>query len=144
MAGKAVLDSRALSYHLVTTVSFFALGLTIVPRLIKRINKARFNVLARHSPVGYAMAVLLAYCALAGALNISLVFAAFLAGFAVVHKKRRIFAEALDAIGKMSFAFFVPVYFAIVGLKLDLIRGVSLWMMAAFIVGSCIIKVLSV
>jgi Kef-type K+ transport system membrane component KefB len=29
-------------------------------------------------------------------------------------------------------------------LKLDLIRGVSLWMMAAFIVGSCIIKVLSV
>jgi Kef-type K+ transport system membrane component KefB len=44
----------------------------------------------------------------------------------------------------MSFAFFVPVYFAIVGLKLDLVRGVSLWMMVAFLAGSCIIKVLSV
>jgi len=43
-----------------------------------------------------------------------------------VHKKRRIFAEALDAIGKVSFAFFVPIYFSIVGLKLDLVRGLSL------------------
>jgi Kef-type K+ transport system membrane component KefB len=87
---------------------------------------------------------LLAYCAVAGALQVSLVFAAFLAGFAVVHKKRRLFAEALDAIGKVSFAFFVPVYFAIVGLKLDLIRGVSLWMIVAFVVGTCVVKILSV
>jgi Kef-type K+ transport system membrane component KefB len=140
-AGKAALDARAMSYHLLATVAFFALGLTLVPRLIKRINKAQINVLARHSPAGYAIAVLLAYCAVAGALDISLVFAAFLAGFAVVHKKRRLFADALDAIGKVSFAFFIPVYFAVVGLKLDLIRGVSLWMMFAFILGTCIVKI---
>ena len=143
-AGKAVLNPRAMSYHLVATVVFFVSGLTIVPRLVKRINKARFNVLARHSPAGYTIAVLLAYCALAGALDISLVFAAFLAGFAVVHKKRRLFSEALDAISKVSFAFFIPVYFAVVGLKLDLIRGVSLWMMIAFIAGTCLVKVFSV
>jgi Kef-type K+ transport system membrane component KefB len=144
MAGKAALEPRAMSYHLMATVAFFVLGLTIVPRAIKKLNKARFNVLAQQSPVGYAIAVLLSYCVIAGLLDVSMVFAAFLAGFAVVHKKRRIFADALDSVGKMSFAFFIPVYFAIVGLKLDLIRGVSLWMMAAFIVGSCIIKVLSV
>ncbi len=143
-AGKAVLDPRAMSYHLLATVAFFLLGLTIVPRWIKRINKARFNVLSRHSPTGYAMAVLLAYCVVAGALDISLVFAAFLAGFAVVHKKRRLFAEAIDAIGKVSFAFFIPVYFAVVGLKLDMIRGVSLWMMLIFIAGTCVVKVFSV
>jgi Kef-type K+ transport system membrane component KefB len=72
------------------------------------------------------------------------VFAAFLAGFAVVHKKRRIFAEALDAIGKVSFAFFIPVYFALVGMKLDLVQGLSWWMLGAFLFGSCIIKILSV
>jgi Kef-type K+ transport system membrane component KefB len=144
MAGTAALSPRAMSYHLIATVGFFALGLTVVPRVVKRINKARFNVLARHSPAGYAIAVLLAYCAIAGALDVSLVFAAFLAGFAVVHRKRRIFAEALDAIGKMSFAFFIPIYFAIVGLKLDLIRGVSWGMIAFFLAGSCAIKVLSV
>ena len=99
---------------------------------------------ARQSPVAYALAVLLGYCVVAGALNVSLVFAAFLAGFAVVHKKHRLFSDALDAIGKVSFAFFVPVYFAIVGLKLDLVRGISLWMTAAFVIGSCIIKIASV
>lgn len=144
MAGKTALNPRNMAYHLLATIAFFLLGLTIVPRLIKKINKARFNVVAKNSPVGYAIAVLLAYCAVAGALQVSLVFAAFLAGFAVVHKKRRLFAEALDAIGKVSFAFFVPVYFAIVGLKLDLIRGVSLWMIVAFVVGTCVVKILSV
>ena len=74
----------------------------------------------------------------------NLVFAAFLAGFAVVHKKRQLFSEALDAVGKVSFAFFIPLYFALVGLKLDLIRGFSLWMIAAFMIGSCVVKIFSV
>ncbi len=144
VAGQATLHYKQMSFHLLTTIAFFVLGLTLVPRIIKRINKARFNVFARQSPVAYALAVLLAYCALAGALNVSLVFAAFLAGFAVVHKKRRIFADALDAIGKVSFAFFIPVYFAIVGLKLDLVRGWALGMLVLFIAGSCTVKILSV
>lgn len=143
-AGKAALDIRGLSYHLIVTVTFFILGLTLVPRLVKRFNKASFNVMAKASPTGYAVAVLLAYCVVAGVLHISMVFAAFLAGFAVVHKKRRLFADALEAIGKVSFAFFIPVYFAIVGLRLDLIRGISFWMLVAFIVGTSAVKVLSV
>lgn len=144
LAGKAALNPRQMSYHLIATVAFFALGLTLIPRAVKRINKSRFNVMAQHAPVAYALAVLLAYCVVAGALDVSVVFAAFLAGFAVVHKKRRLFADAIESIGKVSFAFFIPLYFAIVGLKLDLVRGFSLWMVAAFIVGSCVVKILSV
>lgn len=144
LAGTAVLDPRKMAWHLVATVGFFAAGLTVAPRLVKRINKAEWNVVAKQSPTGYALAVLFAYCAVAGALDVSLVFAAFLAGFAVVHRKRRLFAEALDAIGKVAFAFFIPVYFAIVGLKLDLIRGFGVSMLVAFLVGSCAVKMLSV
>jgi Kef-type K+ transport system membrane component KefB len=144
MAGKTALNPRQMSYHLIATVVFFGLGLTILPKIVKRINKSRFNIFAQQSPVGYALAVLLAYCVVAGALDVSVVFAAFLAGFAVVHKKRKLFSEALDVIGKVSFAFFVPVYFALVGLKLDLLRGFSLWMITAFLVGSCLVKVFSV
>ena len=144
MAGKAVINPREMSYHLITTIGFFGLGLTIVPRIIKRISKSRFNVFAKNSPVAYAMAVLLGYCVVAGALGVSVVFAAFLAGFAVVHKKRRLFSDALDAIGKVSFAFFIPVYFALVGMKLDLVRGVSLRMLGTFLIGSCVVKILSV
>jgi Kef-type K+ transport system membrane component KefB len=35
-------------------------------------------------------------------------------------------------------------YFAIIGLKLDLIHGFSLGMLVAFLVGSCVVKILSV
>lgn len=144
LAGKRALDPRQMSYHLIVTCAFFVLGLTIVPRIVRQINQSQSNVFARQSPVAYALAVLLVYCVVAGALDVSLVFAAFLAGFAVVHKKHMLFSDALDAIGKVSFAFFIPVYFAIVGLKLDLVRGVSLWMIAAFIIGSCVVKIASV
>jgi Kef-type K+ transport system membrane component KefB len=125
-------------------VVYFVVGLTLAPRIIKRLNTARWNAFALQSPTGYVIAVLLAYCAVAGALDVNLVFAAFLAGFAVIHKKRRIFDDGIEAIGKVSFAFFIPVYFAVVGLKLDLIRGVSLWVIAIFIAGSCAVKMLSV
>jgi Kef-type K+ transport system membrane component KefB len=144
LAANKALNPRQMAYHLVSTIGFFVLGLTLLPRAVKRINKSRFNVMAQHAPVAYAIAVLLGYCVLAGALDVSLVFAAFLAGFAVVHKKRRLFADALEAIGKISFAFFIPVYFAIVGLKLDLIRGLSWRMLVLFIVGSCLVKIVSV
>jgi Kef-type K+ transport system membrane component KefB len=133
-----------MAYHLLATVAFFVLGLTLLPRAVKRFNKSKFNVVAKHSPVAYAIAVLLAYCVVAGALDVNLVFAAFLAAFAVVHKKRRLFAEALDAIGKVSFAFFIPVYFAIVGLKLDLVKAFSWQLLVLFLVGTCVIKILSV
>ena len=144
VAGTAVLHPGEMAYHLLATIGFFALGLTLLPRAIKKLNKSKFNVLAQHSPVAYALAVLLAYCVIAGALDVNLVFAAFLAAFAVVHKKRRLFAEALDAIGKVSFALFIPVYFAIVGLKLDLVKSFSWQLLVLFVVATCIIKIVAV
>src|ERR1700744_3376459 len=58
-AGKGALDAGRLSWHLAATVGFFILGLTVVPRIVKRISKSQFNVMARTSPIAYAMAVLL-------------------------------------------------------------------------------------
>lgn len=144
VTGAAVLHPSQMAYHLLATLGFFALGLTLLPKLVKKFNKSKFNVLARYSPVGYALSVLLAYCVIAGALGVNLIFAAFLAAFAVVHKKRRLFADALDAIGKVSFAFFIPVYFALVGLKLDLVEGFSWRLLVLLLVGTSVVKMLSV
>lgn len=67
LATKTASSLKEMLYHLAMTFAFFGLGLTIIPRIVKRINKSRFNVFAKHSPIAYAMAVLLAYCVLAGA-----------------------------------------------------------------------------
>src|ERR1041385_6075154 len=59
LAGGTRLNPQQMLCHLIATVSFFALGLTTVPRVCKRISRSRFNVFSRQFPVGYALAVLL-------------------------------------------------------------------------------------
>lgn len=144
LAGAAALNPKSIASHVLTTIVFFVLGLTLLPRAVKKINKASWNALARTTPVAYVVAVLLAYCALAGALNVSLVFAAFLAGFAVVHKKRQLFAEPLEVVDKIGFSVFVPMYFAIVGYRLDLSKSFSLALLLIFLLATCALKIGSV
>ena len=128
--------------HLAATVGYFGVGLFAAPALLRRLTRARWNVLARTSPIGYAVSVLFAYVGVAAMLDVSLVFAAFLAGFAMASD-----AEALDvtigSISRFSFAVFVPVYFAVVGYRLDLTRGFPLAMLAIFLVASCTVKSLA-
>src|SRR6202789_3622939 len=42
LAANSVLNGRAMAIHLAITVAYFVLGLTLVPRAIKKLNKARF------------------------------------------------------------------------------------------------------
>ena len=144
LVGTQKMSTGQIALHVVGTLVFFGIGLTLAPAFVKRVNKTRFNFLAQGSPIGYVVAVLFAYCALAGAMDVSLVFAAFLAGFAVVSNKRNRFPEALDSISRFSFAIFIPIYFLIVGLKLNLTKSFSFGLLAAFLVGACVIKLVSV
>jgi Kef-type K+ transport system membrane component KefB len=143
-AGKAALNPKPMAAHVAVTVIFFISGLTLLPRLVKRFNKASWNIIARNAPIAYVISVLLAYCALAGLLKVSLVFAAFLAGFAVIHRKRQIFAEPMGVVDKIGFSVFVPIYFAIVGYRLDLTKSFSLKLLVLFVVASCLLKLVSV
>lgn len=144
LAGAAVLNPASIASHVALTVAFVLLGLRLLPRAVKKINKARWNVLAQTAPVAYVIAVLLGYCAFAGALGVSLVFAAFLAGFAVIHKKRQLFAEPMEVVDQIGSAVFIPMYFAIVGYRLDLSKSFSLTLLLVFLVATCALKVGSV
>jgi hypothetical protein len=44
---------------------FYVIGLFLAPGSLKRLSNASWNVLYKASPVGYAMAVLMTYCAIA-------------------------------------------------------------------------------
>src|SRR5262249_9706570 len=46
MAGTTVLNPGSMVTHLVVTAGFFALGLTLLPRTVKRFNKSKYNILA--------------------------------------------------------------------------------------------------
>jgi Kef-type K+ transport system membrane component KefB len=127
--------------HVIANLAFFAIGLFIAPTLLKKISRQRVNVLAVHAPVAYVFLVLLAYSAVAAMLDVNLVFAAFLAGLAVVKDKRLL--EAIRTISSVSFAIFIPIYFAVVGYKLDLTKSFSFGLLAVFLSIACIIKLIA-
>lgn len=134
--------------HVGATALYMLAGLTIVPRLFRFANRSRYNFLVHGSPVAYVITVLFAYAAVAALLGVNLVFAAFLAGFGLVGgfkgSHRKLFAEPIDAVSKVAFAVFIPMYFALVGFRLQFGSGFSPIMLLAFLAGSTILCLLAV
>lgn len=142
LAKSGVIPRHEILNHVAATMIFFVVGLALMPRLLRRVNTARWNVLFQASPAGYLVVLLLLYSAIASAFDVSLVFAAFLAGFAV-GADQLLPAEAIASLSRVSFAVFIPVYFAIVGYRLDLGKTFSLSMLALFVIGGCVVKLIS-
>jgi Kef-type K+ transport system membrane component KefB len=124
--------------HVTVTAVFFACGLTILPALTRRFSRASWNVLARDVPVAYIVTMLLALTTLASMLDVALVFAAFLAGYAVANCEG--LAKATAILGRVSFAVFVPLYFAMVGYRLDVTQTFPVAMLLAVLVAACALK----
>ncbi len=141
LADSAGLPERKIALHIGLTLLYFAMGLSLAPRATRLISKSRFNLLARNSPVSYTLLIVFSYVAVAGLMDVNLVFAAFLAGFAVSRKR---LGEAMETISRFSFALFIPVYFALVGYSLIFDKAFSLVMLVAFLAGACILKVAAV
>jgi Kef-type K+ transport system membrane component KefB len=133
-----------LAAHLAVASIYLLVGLLVAPRLLRAVVHRRWNVLARRQPIGYALVIMLAYTSVAAALDTNVVFGAFLAGFGLVGgiqgTQREWFASALDAIGRFAFASFVPVYFVLVGTRLELGAGFSLAVLLAFLLGSTVLR----
>jgi Kef-type K+ transport system membrane component KefB len=141
LAADSGVAPKKIALHIAITGVYFVLGLSLAPRAMKRISKSRFNVLASASPVSYTLLIAFAYVAAAALCNVNLVFAAFLAGFAISRKR---LGEALETISRFSLAMFVPVYFSLVGYSLVFDKQFSLSMLLVFLAGACALKVLAV
>jgi Kef-type K+ transport system membrane component KefB len=141
VAKSSAVPEKRIALHIGMTLLYLLFGLTLAPRALKRISKSRFNLLAVNSPVSFTLLIGFGYVAVAGMMDVNLVFAAFLAGFAVSRKR---LGEALETITRFSFAFFIPAYFALVGYSLIFNKSFSFSMLLAFLAGACLLKLLSV
>lgn len=116
------------------TLGFLAVSLWLAPLLLKALDGTRINIISRSSPTGYTLAICFIFAALAAALGINAIFGAFVAGIAVGALPDETFSEVKRRIADVSLAFFVPIYFALVGLKVDLPRFLDPMFTANFIV----------
>lgn len=142
LAKSGNIPGRAIALHTAQTLAYLLAGLFLMPRLLRLVNSSKLNPLVAASPIGYICLVLLAYSALAAMLDVSFVFAAFLAGFALARATDSL-QQAFDSVGHTAFAVFIPIYFALVGCRLDLGHGFSVTLLLIFLGVACTLKLFS-
>jgi Kef-type K+ transport system membrane component KefB len=133
----------AVSYHVVATLTFFAVFLLCGPSLFRLLVGFRLNFVNRISPIGFHLVFMLLVTGLCTFIGVTPLFGAFVAGMAASSASDDP-AQARAAIKSFSFAFFVPIYFAIVGIKLDLVRHFDPLFFLSLLALACVAKALSV
>lgn len=134
--------------HLAVSAAFVAVALVVMPSLLRDASRARWNIVASRSPTGWLLAVFLGYVAAAAALGVPLAFAALLAGYGVMGGVQRTeqerFRTSSQSITDVAGSFFVPLYFAMVGTRIDLPSYFDPVMLVQFLVGSSCLVFVSV
>ncbi|MFF4710752.1 cation:proton antiporter [Streptomyces eurythermus] len=159
--GSTSLTASALYFTGVSLV-FVGLALARGARWYRWLAGHRANVLARRSPVAFRLVFLLAVVLLSLALGVNTVFGALVAGICAARgdepepdggdrggrsRERQEpvrAAQAWEAIRQFAQSFFVPVFFALVGVRLDLAREFDVWFFTWFLLLACGVKTLSV
>jgi Kef-type K+ transport system membrane component KefB len=134
-------------YHALATVGVLGLGLLLGRPLYRRATTTKLNLIHHHSPVAFQLLFLLAACLACVSVGIQPFFGAFVAGIivgAATTEPHPVHEGATVAIKDFAFAFFVPVYFAVVGLQLDLLHGFNPLFFLGYLLFACAVKAVSV
>lgn len=131
-------------HHLLITFLFFALVLVIGPVVLRRFLRVRFWRSARVNSLVLQLLFLFVVVGLSILLGVTPVFGAFAAGIVAGRMGDESELEARETLKWFSLASFIPIYFAIVGFRLDLIQNLSLSFLLFFLLASCLIKGLSI
>ena len=130
-------------YHVLATVAFLAVSLMVGPAAYRWIGGLKINLIQRASPIGHQFTFMLLLTIAALGLGIEAFFGALVAGI-VVGSTESEPSEATQALTSFALAFFIPIYFAMIGLGLDLVHGFSLLFFIGFLLAACVIKAISV
>ena len=91
--------------------------------LFKKMTIVKQNLLFRSSNLGYFLFIMFMLASLAGNLHVETIFGALLAGIVARIALPKGVSERIEqGVSNISFSWFIPIYFATVGLQLDLVR----------------------
>jgi Kef-type K+ transport system membrane component KefB len=127
----------------VSNLAFVLAALTVGRRLLALLELVFLNWLSERNPVAFLLAVMVAVCVLSLLLGIPLVLGAFCAGL-IGASSRVANQEQIDRVQRFAFAFFVPLYFAMVGFRLNLHQDFEWLFFTAFLIVASLIKSLSI
>jgi Kef-type K+ transport system membrane component KefB len=131
-------------YHTIVAVIFLSLALTFGSRVYKALTGIRANPLNRRNPIAFQLMWMLALSAGALALGLVPLYGAFVAGISVAVANEGEIVPERNALAGVSFSFFIPIYFAIIGIQLDLIHHFDVPFFLGFLAFACVFKAASV
>ncbi len=102
------------------TLLFTAVALVAGPALMRYANRMRINLVLKASRLGYTLAWCFLMVSLAAVLEVNVIFGAFMAGIVLGAMPASEFEDAKAQISSFGLGFFIPMFFAIVGFRVDL------------------------
>jgi Kef-type K+ transport system membrane component KefB len=132
-----------MSVHALATAIFLALTSLGGPVAFRWLSSRRWNLVETSNPVAFHLVFLFAGTLMALWLGITPILGAFMAGVATSSAGDAVSVQARESIKAFSFAYFIPVYFALVGVQLDLLHRFQPLFFCWFLVFACVVKSLS-
>jgi Kef-type K+ transport system membrane component KefB len=133
LASSQTLSPLSIVSTVFITIAFFALSLTVMPKIIKFSNSSKYNFLIKSSVSGYVLVICFIFVTIASISNVNIVFGAFLAGIVIGMMPDGRFEKERAHIKEIALSFFIPLYFAIVGSRIDLIRYFDIKLFLGFL-----------
>ncbi len=139
-----IVDGRGLLPEVAGTFAFAAFAIFVAPPLVRLAGRMLIDRSPEEALIGYTLLVCLVLVSVASILHVNIVFGALLAGLVIGRFRSPQMDVVRRAITNVSSWFFVPVYFALVGLQMNLQTHLNIGLLLAFLLASSGVKVASV
>lgn len=126
------------------SILFLGFSLLIGPSIFKYISKLKSNFLLKSSPIGYILIICLLMILITNFFGINIIFGTLMTGIIIGNLPSDKLQIAKDSIAGFSLAFFIPIYFSIVGLKINLSTSFDLKLFLSFLLISSLLEIGSV
>lgn len=126
------------------TIFFAAFSILMVPTLLRFSGRVVISQSPEGSLLGYTLLVCLVLVSLASVLQVNIVFGALLAGLVIGRLPVSKLEPVKQNITNIAIWFFVPIYFALVGLQMNLPANFNPTLIFGFLLASSLIKMTSV
>lgn len=139
--GGGGINGWVVSKSLIITFAFLIVCIGVVPWALRKITSKRANILFRASFLGYFLIIMFALSDIAGYLGVDVMYGALLAGVATKFSlPERLFVRLEQGVVGIAFSFFIPLYFAIVGLQLNLVKDFNVGFFLLYLLFATIVQ----
>lgn len=126
------------------TIAFAIASIALGPALLRLAGRLAGGKFTEASLTGYTLLVCLIFVAMASLLHVNVIFGALLAGLIIGRFPASTFGPVKQRIADIAIWFFVPIYFALVGHRLNLADEFDWRLILLFLLASSAVKVFSV